>query len=82
MAKILLDYFFKILTINPTPAASTAYLKNACVVVSPKGGYGGALGTPVLCTTYAQIAAVTDNIEAREYRRMARSHDTCQSHEG
>ena len=66
MAKILLDYFFKILTINPTPAASTAYLKNACVVVSPKGGYGGALGTPVLCTTYAQIAAVTDNIEARE----------------
>lgn len=66
MAKILLDYFFKILTVNPTPAASTAYLKNACVVVSPKGGYGGALGTPVLCTTYAQIAAVTDNIEARE----------------
>lgn len=66
MAKILLDYFFKILTINPTPAASTAYLKNACVVVSPKGGYGGALGTPILCTTYAQIAAVTDNIEARE----------------
>lgn len=66
MAKILLDYFFKILTINPTPAASTAYLKNACVVVSPKGGYGGSLGTPVLCTTYAQIAAVTDNIEARE----------------
>lgn len=66
MAKILLDYFFKILTINPTPAASTAYLKNACVVVSPKGGYSGDLGTPILCTTYAQIAAVTDNIEARE----------------
>lgn len=66
MAKILLDYFFKILTINPTPAASTAYLKNACVVVSPKGGYSGDLGTPVLCTTYAQIAAITDNIEARE----------------
>lgn len=66
MAKILLDYFFKILTINPTPAASTAYLKNACVVVSPKGGYTGDLGTPVLCTTNAQIAAVTDNVEARE----------------
>lgn len=66
MAKILLDYFFKITTINPTPAASTAFLKQACVVVSPKGGYGGAIGTPVLCTTYAQIAAVTDNTEARQ----------------
>lgn len=66
MAKILLDYFFKIISVNPTPAASTAFLKNACVVVQPKGGYGGTLGVPVLCTTYAQIAAVTDNIEARE----------------
>ena len=66
MSKILLDYFFKIISINPTPAASTAYLKNACVVVSPKGGYAGDLGTPILCTTNAQIAAVTDNIEARE----------------
>lgn len=66
MAKILLDYFFKITTVNPTPAASTAFLKQACVVVSPKGGYGGAAGTPVLCTTYAQIAAITDNTEARE----------------
>ena len=66
MAKILYDYFFKITTINPTSAASTAFLKQACVVVEPKGGYGGVIGTPVLCTTYAQIAAVTDNIEARE----------------
>lgn len=66
MAKILLDYFFKIVAINPTPAASTAFLKQACVVVSPKGGYGGTLGTPVLCTTNAQIAAVTDNVEAQQ----------------
>lgn len=66
MAKILYDYFFKITTINPTSAASTAFLKQACVVVEPKGGYGGVIGTPVMCTTYAQIAAVTDNIEARE----------------
>lgn len=66
MAKILLDYFFKIITINPTPAASTAFLKQACVVVSPKGGYGGALGVPVMCTTNAQIAAVTDNLEAQQ----------------
>lgn len=67
MAKILLDYFFKILAVNPTPAASTAFLKQACLVVSPKGGYEGDLGTPVLCTTYAQIAAVTDNVEGREF---------------
>lgn len=66
MAKILLDYFFKILTINPTPAASTAFLKQACVVVTAKGGYAGEIGVPVLCTTYAQIAAVTDNLEARQ----------------
>lgn len=66
MAKILLDYFFKIMTINPTPAASTAFLKQACVVVKPKGGYAGDLGTPVLCTTNAQIAAVTDNTEAQQ----------------
>lgn len=66
MAKILLDYVFKIIANNPTPAASTAYLKQACVVVTAKGGYMGAAGTPVLCTTNAEIAAVTDNVEARE----------------
>lgn len=66
MAKILLDYFFKIIAINPTPAASTAFLKQACVVVLPKGGYAGVIGTPVLCTTNAQIAAVTDNTEAQQ----------------
>ncbi len=66
MAKILLDYFFKITTINPTPAASTAFLKQACVVVSPKGGYAGEDGVPVLCTTNAEIAAVTDNTEAQQ----------------
>lgn len=67
MAKILLDYFFKIQAVNPTPAASTAFLKQACLVVAPKGGYAGAIGTPVLCTTYAQIAAITDNLEGREF---------------
>jgi len=66
MAKILLDYFFKITAINPTPAASTAFLRQACVVVSPKGGYMGTIGTPVLCTTNAQIAAITDNTEAQQ----------------
>jgi hypothetical protein len=66
MAKILLDYFFKITAINPTPAASTAFLKQACVVVTPKGGYMGADGDAILCTTNAQIAAITDNTEAQQ----------------
>lgn len=66
MAKILLDYFFKITAINPTPAASTAFLRQVCVVVSPKGGYLGDDGVPVLCTTNAQIAAITDNTEAQQ----------------
>lgn len=66
MAKILLDYFFKITAINPTPAASTAYLRQACVVVLPKGGYMGEIGEPILCTTNAQIAAITDNTEAQQ----------------
>lgn len=62
MAKILLDYFFKIVATNPTPAASTAFLKQVCVLVLPKMGV-----TPleiVECTTSAQIAALTDNADA------------------
>lgn len=63
---ILLDYFFPITAISPTPAASTAFLKQVCVVVQPKGGYGGVTGALVECTTNAQIAAVTDNTEAQQ----------------
>lgn len=59
---ILLDYFFKITAINPTPAASTAFLKQACVVVLPKEGVTP--GEFHTCTTEAQIAAVTANEEA------------------
>jgi len=66
MANILLDYFFKITAINPTPAASTAFLRQVCVVASPVGGYGGVIGVPVLCTTNAQIALVTANTEAQQ----------------
>lgn len=32
---ILLDYFFPITAIEPTPAASTAFLKQVCVLVDP-----------------------------------------------
>ena len=61
---ILLDYFFPITAINPTPAASTAFLKQACVVVSPKEAVP--TGVITLCTSMAQVAALTDNTEAQQ----------------
>lgn len=62
-AKILLNYFFPITAISPTPQASTAFLKQVCVVVLPKDG-GVTTGVPVLCTTSGQVAALTNNIDA------------------
>lgn len=64
--KFLLDYFFKITTINPTPAASTAFLKQVCLVVLPKSGQEGNVGTIYECTTTAQVAARTDNVDATQ----------------
>lgn len=61
MAKILLDYFFKITTIEPTPAASTAFLKQVCVVAKPKDGVEP--GSVTLCTSTAAVAALTDNAD-------------------
>jgi hypothetical protein len=63
--KILLDYFFPITTIEPTPAASTAFLKQACVVVLPRASGGSPVeDIPQLCTSSAQIALQTDNADA------------------
>lgn len=64
--KFLLDYFFKITTINPTPAASTAFLKQVCLVVLPKAGQEGNVGTIYECTTSTQVAARTDNVDATQ----------------
>lgn len=61
---ILLDYFFPITAISPTPAASTAYLKQVCVIVSPKVAVPTGIAT--LCTTMLQVAALTDNTEAQQ----------------
>lgn len=60
----LLDYFFKITAINPTPAASTAFLKQVCLVVNPKSGVTP--GTPTLCTSMSAVAALTDNTNAQQ----------------
>lgn len=63
--KILLDYFFQVSTVEPTPAASTAFLKQACVVVLPRASGGSPVeDIPQLCTSNAQIAAQTDNLDA------------------
>jgi hypothetical protein len=61
---ILLDYFFPITAINPTPAASTAFLKQACVVVRPKVAVP--TGVITLCTSMTAVAALTDNTEAQQ----------------
>lgn len=61
---ILLDYFFPISAINPTPAASTAFLKQALLVVKPKVGVTP--GEIVMATTMSQVQAVTDNNEAQQ----------------
>lgn len=66
MAKILLDYFFPITTIDPTPQASTAFLKQVCVVVKPKAGQEGNVGQIYICTNMTQVAARTDNTESQQ----------------
>lgn len=65
MGNVLLDYVFKITAQNATPAASTAFLKQVCVVVTPKDG-GVTTGIPVLCTSMAAVAALTNNTEAQQ----------------
>ena len=62
MAKILLDYFFPISAISPTPQASTAFLKQVLAVVKPKVGVTP--GVITLATSAAQVQALTDNEDA------------------
>lgn len=61
--KILLDYFFPITQIEPIPSASTAFLKQICLVVNPASGV--TINVPTLCTTMAQVEALTDNEDAQ-----------------
>lgn len=65
-AKILLDYVFPISVINPVPAASTAFLKQACVVAKPKAGQESNVGEIFECTTMVQVAARTENTNAQQ----------------
>jgi hypothetical protein len=61
---ILLDYFFPITAIEPTPAASTAFLKQVCIVVKKKSG--GTDGVITATTAMAGVTALTDNLEAQQ----------------
>lgn len=61
---ILLDYFFPITAISPTPEASTAYLKQVCIIVTPKAAVPTGIAT--LCTSMVGVAALTDNTEAQQ----------------
>ncbi len=67
MAKILLDYVFPITVITPTPAASTAFLKQVCLVVKPKSGQEGNVGQFYECTSMTSVSARTDNTNAQQF---------------
>jgi hypothetical protein len=66
---ILLDYFFPITTIEPTPAASTAFLKQVLVVGKPKDG-GVTTGAITLCTTISQVQAKFGTQASNEVQKL------------
>mgnify|MGYP001606997732 CR=1 FL=1 len=66
MSKILLDYVFPISVIEPTPAASTAFLKQACIVVNPKAGQEANVGNIYECASMTAVAVRTDNTNAQQ----------------
>lgn len=61
---ILLDYFFPIESVEPTPEASTAFLKQVLVMVKPK--MSAVEDTITLCTSKSAIDAFSLNAEADE----------------
>jgi len=66
MAKILLDYVFPISVIEPTPAASTAFLKQVAVIAKPKAGQEANVGILYECFTMADVLVRTDNTNAQQ----------------
>lgn len=69
MAKILLDYLFPITAIEPTPAASTAFLKQVCVIALPKDG-GVTAGEISECTTMAEVNVLVGTAAAAEIQQL------------
>lgn len=64
--KILLDYLFPITAIEPTAAASTAFLKQVCVVATPKSGQEANVGNMYECSDMDEVADRTDNTNAQQ----------------
>lgn len=69
MAKILLDYLFPITAIDPVPAASTAFLKQVCVVAKPKDGTV-VDGSFNVCTTMTQVNSKVGTAAAAEIQKL------------
>ena len=67
--KILLDYLFPITTIEPTPAASTAFLKQVCVVANPKDGEV-TTGELTLCTSMTAVDALVGTTAKAEVQKL------------
>lgn len=67
--KILLDYIFPITSIEPTAAASTAFLKQVCVVASPKDG-GVTTGVITLCTSMTAVNLLIGTSAAAEVQQL------------
>ncbi len=65
--KILLDYVFPISVITPTPAASTAFLKQVCLVAKPKAGQEANVGEIYECSSMTAVGVRTDNLEAQQF---------------
>lgn len=61
---ILLDYFFPITTIEPTPQANTSFLKQVLVVALAKDGQ--TKGVVTEHTSQTTIAVKTDNLDAQQ----------------
>tara|TARA_R110000782_G_scaffold144655_1_gene237517 strand:- start:5487 stop:6728 length:1242 start_codon:yes stop_codon:yes gene_type:complete len=62
----LLEYAFPIEAVAPIAAPSKAYLKHVCLVVKPKTGQEGNVGTIYECANSLQVAERTDNINAQQ----------------
>lgn len=66
MAKILLNYFMPISVIPTIPEASTAFLKNACVIAKPKSGQEANVGKIFECVSMSEVSVLTDNTNAQQ----------------
>jgi len=63
MLNVLLDYFFKVTTVVPTPPASTAFLRQVLLVVKPKVDVAEVISE---VTTEAGLTALTENLNGRD----------------